>query len=309
MPHEHFDLNLIRVFLAVARCGSVTEAGRQLCLTQSSVSHALGRLRLLCKDRLFISTSKGMVPTAVATAMVAPLGEALALATRSLRGTSAFDPATDARNFDLILSEIGELSYLPRLVQHLSAHAPRITLRVLHVPMGEHYAALMQGQADLSIGTFAADKPDFHGDWLFEQPYVCMLRSDHPDIGDTLSIEQYFAASHIAVDPPGRGPGIIERRLQAMGRERHVFIRLPHFLAGPLLLQHSNCLMTVPRWTWRVLGCPPHIKCLPLPFEAEPITARTVWHERSRQDPAHQWLRLLVRELLQAPAPPLPSAA
>ena len=300
MRPENVDLNLIRIFLAVARCGNVTEAGSQLGLTQSSVSHALGRLRVICNDRLFVSTSKGMVPTAAAEAMVGPLSEALALATRTFRAASAFDPATDARSFTLILSEIGEVSYVPPLLQHLGRHAPHIALNVLPIPAGEHYDALAHGTADIAIGTYLADKQDFHEDKLFVQPYVCMLRADHPTIHDQLSLSQYLAATHVVVDPPGRGPGIVEHALAAMGRERQVVARLPHFLAGPLILGQSDHLMSVPAWTWQVLGSPPHIKCLPLPFDPGVLTAQAVWHERSHQDAGHQWFRGVVRQLLAA---------
>jgi DNA-binding transcriptional ArsR family regulator len=46
MPEIHFsslDLNLLRVFDALAEEASVTRAGERLGLTQSAVSHALGR--------------------------------------------------------------------------------------------------------------------------------------------------------------------------------------------------------------------------------------------------------------------------
>lgn len=302
MRSENFDLNLIRIFLAVARCGNVTEAGNQLGLTQSSVSHALGRMRTLCNDRLFVSTSKGMLPTAAAQAMVAPLAEALALATRTVQKASAFDPALDARNFTLILSEIGELTYVPPLIAYLGKHAPNITLNILPIPSGAHYEALAHGTADIAIGTYPADKPDFHEDPLFVQPYVCMLRADHPSIRGSLSLEQYLAATHVVVDPPGRGPGIVEQALEAMGCERKVVARLPHFLAGPLVLRQSDYLMTVPAWTWQVLGSPAHIRCLPLPFDPGVLTAKAVWHERCHQDPGHRWLRSVVHELLFDPS-------
>ncbi|MBV7486489.1 LysR family transcriptional regulator [Bordetella sp. BOR01] len=301
MRPENFDLNLIRIFLTVARCRSVTEAGNQLGLTQSSVSHALGRLRGLCNDRLFISTSKGMLPTATASAMIAPLGEAIALAMNTFQSARAFDPSIDARNFVLILSEIGELSYIPQLLDYLSRHAPHVTLNVLHLASGDHYEALAHGVADIAIGTFPADKADFHEDRLFDQPYVCMLRADHSTIHASLSLKQYLEATHVVVDPPGRGPGVVEQALAAMGRERNIVIRLPHFLAGPAILRQSDYLMSVPAWTSRLLGSPAYIKCLPLPFDPGVITAKSVWHERCHIDPGHQWFRSVVRKLLCAP--------
>jgi len=304
MRSDNFDLNLIRIFLAVARSGNVTEAGNQLGLSQSSVSHALGRMRAICNDRLFVNTNKGMLPTAAATAMIGPLTEALSLATRTVHVARGFDPAHDARHFTLLLSEMGELSYLPPLVAHLARHAPHVTLNVLPVPVGEHYDALAHGAADLAIGMFPGSKPDFHEDQLFVYPraYVCMLRSNHRSIGDTLSMEQYLAATHVVVDLRGRDPNIVEQALAAMGCQRKVVARLPHFLAGPHILRQTDYLMAAPAWIWQILGSPPDIKCLPLPFDPGPLHGKTVWHERCHQDPGHQWLRSVVHELLFNPA-------
>ena len=70
---ERFDLNLLRVFEAVFEDRNVLRAGKRLHLSQSAISHALGRLRDLLDDELFVRTANGMEPTARALAMAAPL--------------------------------------------------------------------------------------------------------------------------------------------------------------------------------------------------------------------------------------------
>ena len=57
MSDTHFknlDLNLLGVFDALLEEESATRAGSKLGLTQSAVSHALGRLRLSLGDELFV---------------------------------------------------------------------------------------------------------------------------------------------------------------------------------------------------------------------------------------------------------------
>lgn len=51
---EPIDLNLLIVFDALLEEGSVTPASAPLWLSQSSVHHALGRLRVLIDDELFV---------------------------------------------------------------------------------------------------------------------------------------------------------------------------------------------------------------------------------------------------------------
>src|SRR5712691_10824159 len=68
-----FDLNLLIVFDAVMQERSVTRAGSRIGLSQPAMSHALGRLRHMLKDELFIRTPDGMVPTPRAEALALPL--------------------------------------------------------------------------------------------------------------------------------------------------------------------------------------------------------------------------------------------
>src|SRR6185437_9767970 len=59
-----FDLTLLLVFDALYAERSVTRAGHRLGLSQSAMSHALGRLRDQLGDDLFTKGGDGMVPTA-----------------------------------------------------------------------------------------------------------------------------------------------------------------------------------------------------------------------------------------------------
>src|SRR5215471_16008598 len=58
------DLNLLRVFVAIADSGSVTAAARRLYLTQSAVSAALKRLTSAVGAPLFARAGRGLVLTA-----------------------------------------------------------------------------------------------------------------------------------------------------------------------------------------------------------------------------------------------------
>ena len=57
------DLNLLHVFRVVYRERSVSQAARILSVSQSAVSHALGRLRDQLGAPLFEQQGRGLVPT------------------------------------------------------------------------------------------------------------------------------------------------------------------------------------------------------------------------------------------------------
>jgi DNA-binding transcriptional LysR family regulator len=60
MNWNTFDLNLLVVFDAVMQEKNLTRAGQKLGLSQSAVSHALGRLRHMLNDEQFVRSSDGM---------------------------------------------------------------------------------------------------------------------------------------------------------------------------------------------------------------------------------------------------------
>jgi DNA-binding transcriptional LysR family regulator len=75
---SRIDLNLLVVFQAVLEDRHVTRAAGRLNLTPSAVSHSLGRLRHLLNDPLFLRTPKGVMPTARALELGAPVADILA---------------------------------------------------------------------------------------------------------------------------------------------------------------------------------------------------------------------------------------
>src|SRR5258708_991995 len=92
-----FDLNLLAVFDALMREQHVGRAGELLGLTQPAVSHALGRLRHLLDDPLFVRHDKGVRPTARAAALADAIAPALRILRASLRQGDEFDPAAATR--------------------------------------------------------------------------------------------------------------------------------------------------------------------------------------------------------------------
>src|SRR5271154_3656810 len=95
-----FDLNLLIVFDAVMQERSVTRAGQRIGLSQPAISHALGRLRHMLKDELFIRAPDGMVPTPRAQALAQPLRNALSDMHLAL-DPAAVDPTLADRRFGL----------------------------------------------------------------------------------------------------------------------------------------------------------------------------------------------------------------
>ena len=113
MKFKQLDLNLLRVLVALHRSGSVTGAGHLLALSQPATSHLLAKLRESFGDELFLRTSKGLKPTPLCERLAPAIQSQLQALESLLTEEQAFDPATQAMDWRVSLSDLGEMMFLP----------------------------------------------------------------------------------------------------------------------------------------------------------------------------------------------------
>lgn len=291
MNISQIDLNLLRVFDAIHRRGSVSRAAAELGLTQSAMSNALRRLRDSVGDPLFVRERYGVLPTPVADQLSPFVREALDAVDRGLDRIARFDPATAERSFSLIMTDIAEAVILPRLVEEFRVAAPGITARAINLPIEETAAALRSGEADLAIGYL----PDFPGRFfqrhLFDTQYVCIAAADHPLTRTPLTLDGFRQARHAVAEAQGTGHFVVEQTLEKLGIERRIGARVPHFLSIPFIVAASDLIATLPRALGVTMKNGPAVVMLDHPVDLPTVDIRLLWHERFHEDPANRWLR------------------
>jgi DNA-binding transcriptional LysR family regulator len=297
MNLNDLDLNLLRVFDAVLRRRSVTAAGEEIGLSQAGVSNALARLRKLCGDPLFVRSPRGMDPTPFAKSIADAVRQALGLIEGTLARRPTFDPATTERTFRLHMSDIGEMVFLPQLLERLQRAAPGVHIETRSTPEPEIAAALAAGELDLAVGFLPGLRAPVRNDRLFRDAYVCMMRADHPRIGRALTRKGFVAAAHALVASIGAGHRVVEDLLVAHGLDRRIVVRVPHFMVVPMILERTDLVVTVPERVASVFERMGRFKTLALPFEVPRTDVRVHWHERYDQEPANRWLREVLVEL------------
>lgn len=152
MPEEklrQLDLNLLVTFDALLRHCNVSRAAEQLDVSQSAVSHALAKLRLLFRDPLFINTRNVMIPTPKAHEVSGTVFQIVALARTALLSEAPFDAAVTERTINLCLDDVGELTILPELLARLRTLAPRCSVRTLPAASTNLEKVIESGEADL----------------------------------------------------------------------------------------------------------------------------------------------------------------
>jgi DNA-binding transcriptional LysR family regulator len=292
------DLNLLLVFEAMFRHGSVTRAAAQIGLTQSAMSSALGRLRRQFGDPLFVNTRSGMLPTPRALELAPPLTEALAMVRGAMGSRESFDPRSSTRSLRVYMTDVGEMVLLPALMRHLHTHAPAMRLETAQLQAGELAVRLETGDIDLALGYLPQLADKIRRARLFEEHYVCMTRPDHP-LGRSapLTLKEFLSARHVLIASMGSGHQTLERTLAERGVQENVALRVPHFVVVPLIVAGTDLVVSLPS---RVAGASARlvkVKVHPLPIPIPSFDVSLYWHERVENDPANLWLRSTMIEL------------
>jgi len=290
------DLNLLRVFDAVLRERSVTAAAARLALTQPAVSNALARLRALLDDPLFVRTPEGMEPTPFGRGLAEPVRQALALLEAALAHGPGFDPRSSTRAFRFYMSDLGQIEFLPPLVERARREAPGVQLEAVALDIEDIPDALATGALDIAVGFLPALHAPVRRKALFRDPYVCLMRKDHPRIQAKLTRKLFVEASHALVSYRG-GHHVIEEALERAGLARRIVVRVPHFTVVPMMLQRTDLILTLPRRVALVYERLGPFKSLPLPVPIAPADVGVHWHERFDADAGNRWLRQQVLEL------------
>lgn len=298
MDIAKIDLNLLVVFDALLRTRSVSAAARALSMSQPATSAALGRLRRMFGDPLFVRTARGIHPTPHAESMAAPLAAVLDRIRSDLLQQPTFDPATAARSVTFAMHDIGELVFLPHLIDRLAQVAPAVDVRTVNLSIEQMEPALRSGEVDLVLGYF----PELTSATVFQQrlfahSFVCIVRADHPTIGPEMTRQQFLEGWHAIVHSAGQSNDLVEAELKALGLMRQVRVRIEHYLAVPTILSQSDLIFTVPYAIGASLAKLADIKLVRPPFKAKPRVVRQHWHSRFHNDAANRWLRGVVADL------------
>jgi DNA-binding transcriptional LysR family regulator len=295
------DLNLLVVFEAMMAHRSVTRAGQALSLSQPAMSAALGRLRELLGDPLFARSGAEMKPTARALALAEPIRRVLDIVRVDVLHRAAFDPATTTRTFALLMPDIGEVNFVPRLVERLAREAPGARLKTVAQPHTAAAQALESGAADLAIGYFPdLQRAGFYQQKLFDNPHVCLLRSGHPLKGRRVALKDFLAAAHASVRPDGREHAF-DQFMAQRGLRRTVAVELAHFMSLLPLLERSDLVATVPRDIATVCVRYGTLRMAEPPVKPPAIAIHQFWHTLAHKDAANIWLRGVMRSLFATP--------
>lgn len=292
-----YDVGMVRVFVTVYETLSVTTAAERLFLTQPSVSYALGKLRRLFGDELFVRRGHRLVPTRRAELLYPRLRELLDGLDSAMGASEAFEPATSRRTFTVMLSDVGVTGLLPRVVAAMREQSPSAKLWVGALRVTQASDALRMGTVDAVVCTPQLEGDDLVRDFLFSQPYLGMCRADHPRIGPRPTRAEYEAEQHVAVAAT-TGHGVVASSVREHGIVRDVALTLPSFTGITNILRITDYLGFAPGKYAERFSDRGEVRAfeLPFPVPASAVSAYTM--RRSIRSPEVEWFRGLLRSTL-----------
>lgn len=299
---KNLDLKLVTIVGDLYASRSVSATAANLAIRQSTVSMALAKLRKHFDDPLFVRTSAGMEPTPRGAELIEVLKSAEFYLRKALEHRVVFDPSSSDHVFRICSTDIAQLTLLPTLLRRMKRISPSISVILSHI--SDRTPALLEsGDVDLAVGFITPRGTGFYGQRLFQDRFVCALRTDHPRVGKNLTVNQFEMELHVAVSTSGTGHSIVEERLDANGIRRQIGLRVPSFLGLGPILANTDLVAILPEQLGLYLAESGKIRLVELPIDIPPYFIYQVWHERLMHDPASQWFRKVVAGLfLRTPA-------
>lgn len=290
---RNLDLNLLVVFQYLLEERNISAVARRLDLSQPAVSNALRRLRTALGDDLFVRTPHGMQPTPHAERLGGPVSEALALLSHTLEATHEFRPAHSQRRFRIAMSDVGEIHFMPRLIELCARHAPAVRIDSLRLQGADLRREMDAGRVDLAIGAFEGLGSGIMQRMLFRQGYATLFRRGHPSAHEGMSLKAFRTASHLVVSRAAPY-GQVNQALEKAGVALTANFSVPHFSAVPYVVSTTDLLATVPHKL--AAGVAPYFRLgmLTPPVRVPALQTNLYWHRRFHRDSGSQWLRALV---------------
>jgi DNA-binding transcriptional LysR family regulator len=297
MKLSQVDLNLLVALDALLRTRNVTQAGREIGLSQPAMSAALARLRHMFDDRLFERVGGEYRLTPLAEALGAPLQAALGAVQRTLDHKAHFDPAQSTRCFKLAVSDHLLLVLCPQLIGRLNELAPGIVVHTYPVTpeVGANIAAR---RIDLSIQP-ANMVPDCASSHLFEDRWICAAWSKHPALQDGLTQEKLYGLPHASF---GLGPVPLAEQLitPPLGAKPNIHVVTRSFACLPFMLPGTGLVAVIQRSLGEWARKQADIDVHELPFATPRLLFEMSWNEAFSADLALTWLRGVVSEVVEA---------
>lgn len=298
------DLNLLVCLRVLIEELNVTRAAHRLCLSQSAVSKNLAKLRAQFDDPLFVRHAHGLKPTPKAL-FLKPKLEILINQLEQLTQPEEFSPSSSDYRYQIAAVESVYPLILPHFLPQIFSQAPRVTIST-HSWSDETFRQIQRGEIDLGITGKDIDindakltmlpPSDICEQEIYRDNQMCLVRKNHPALGQTWNLDNFLAQRHVQVRCDGNERWLLDYRLADIGKERDIAITVPDFNSAASLCSYTDFVFTAPSHFVKLASKQLDLTVLPLPMEFPPMAYTLFWHRDREKDPALSWIRQIIRD-------------
>jgi len=294
------DLNLLPALEALLKRRNVSEAAKDVGLSQPAMSRALARLREVLGDPLLVRVPGGRYA-------LSPRGQQLSAQlitaldhVKAVFREPGFDPAKTQRTVRIVGLDTHTLLLAPPLMARLAREAPGIDIRF------ENYSPSIierveTGQIDLVFATSTTPLPPgsrsqtYAGDRL-----ALVLRKGHPMAKRTWTVEDYARVNHVGISIFGDAGSDLDAQLAKFGVQRRIALVTPHFIAALAAVSQTDMATTQSRVFASRFAEQFGLILKEPPFPNTGLDLTLVWSQVRATDPVLAWLRGVIGEVAKA---------
>lgn len=283
---KSLDIRSLELFVTTMESNSLTEAADKLAINQSTISHALNKLRDIFNDPLLIRSGRSLTPTSRATALL-PEVKKLLEDFDNLTQNPVFDPRSTDFHYTIAANDFQREVLLPKLYHYLKPMVKSLQLTIVPSWLPDT-SMLRDVNTDMVISPCAPDNTDIMQRKLFTFSSVCYYDADQrqPPKNEKDFITSNYVCPIFLLDLE---PIILTDSTQKpITLKERTQIITSGFCDTAAFLKNTKTLAIAPSLLAKTTF--KQYAYVPFPY-TQPVTMYLLWNKRHQKDPKHSWFR------------------
>lgn len=206
----NYTLRQLRVFVMVAQQGSFSQAGQQIGLSQSAVSHSIKELEAEMGVRLLDRTTREVILTDAGQQLASRLDRLLEELTTTLLEVRSYGQQRSG-TVRVAASQTISAHLMPQCLAAAQLHFPDIKIMLHDRPQQWVLQGVRNAEVDFGIVIGPLRSVDLEQQAILEEPFLLLCRKDDPLAaaeqvnwsmlhGRTMVLQDYTSGSRVLID-------------------------------------------------------------------------------------------------------------
>lgn len=300
---NRLDIKQLRVLQLLLQERNLSKVANIMGLTQQAISEQLKKLRNTFDDEMFIRTNNGVIPTQVAQDMEHKINDILSDINNLIAGET-FSPDKLTGIFQISTSDYALVTILPRLLHEVNTQAPNLKIIIRDFESDNLNQLMVTGEVDMAFTFPEFIPPNYPNMRLFSERHICVTGINSPFRDKKYTLSEIAKLPQIIISPSRPNlKGSHDTWFEQQGLTRNILMSVPSFSSASTIIDATNTIAFLPS---RLLPDP---KLVPISIKEKTPSFDIIvaWHQRSNNNPLHQWILQLLADIVENQDSPAPS--